>query len=41
MAGELLIAGRVGAVGEEIRRVRAEARARRGWMFDTYLLRTP
>jgi precorrin-6A synthase len=41
MAGELLIAGRVGAVGEEIRRVRAEARARRGWMFDTYLLRAP
>jgi precorrin-6A synthase len=36
---ELLISGRVADVGEEIARVRAEARTRKGWMFDTYLLR--
>ena len=26
-------------VGDQIVRVRAEARERKGWMFDTYLLR--
>ncbi len=36
---ELLIAGTVGEVGEEIFRRRAEARARHGWIMDTYLLR--
>jgi precorrin-6A synthase len=36
---EILIAGTIGERGQEIRRVRAEARARKGWMFDTYLLR--
>ncbi|MCV7280765.1 precorrin-6A synthase (deacetylating) [Mycolicibacterium flavescens] len=37
---ELLMAGTVGAVGEEIVRVRADARARHGWIMDTYLLRS-
>ena len=36
---ELLIAGPLAEVGGEIVRVRAEAKARKGWMFDTYLLR--
>ncbi|KNY21171.1 precorrin-6A synthase (deacetylating) [Methylobacterium sp. ARG-1] len=36
---EILIAGRLGTVGDEIRRVRAEARARHGWIMDIYLLR--
>ena len=36
---EILIAGRLVEVREEIARVRAEARERKGWMFDTYLLR--
>ncbi|WP_028066896.1 precorrin-6A synthase (deacetylating) [Solirubrobacter soli] len=36
---EILIAGRLSEVADEIVRVRAEARARKGWMFDTYLLR--
>ena len=35
---EILVAGRLGDVGEEIRRVRAEARARHGWIMDIYLL---
>jgi precorrin-6A synthase len=38
---ELLMAGTVGEVGEQIVRARAEARARRGWIMDTYLLRSP
>jgi precorrin-6A synthase len=37
---ELLIAGIVGEVGEKIATVRAEARARHGWIMDTYLLRS-
>lgn len=37
---ELLIAGTVGEVGEQITSVRAEARARHGWIMDTYLLRS-
>ncbi|WP_027006893.1 precorrin-6A synthase (deacetylating) [Conexibacter woesei] len=41
MPGELLISGRVGDVGEEIAATRARAKDERGWMFDTYLLRTP
>lgn len=36
---ELLIAGTVGEVGSRIVSLRAEARARHGWIMDTYLLR--
>ena len=36
---EILIAGPLRAVEDEIERVRAAARQRKGWMFDTYLLR--
>jgi len=36
---EILIAGPVGEVADEIERVRGEARARKGWIMDTYLLR--
>lgn len=37
---EILIAGTVGEVGDEIARVREEARERIGWIMDIYLLRT-
>lgn len=37
---EILVVGRVGEVGEQIVQARAEARARRGWIMDTYLLRS-
>ncbi len=36
---EILVAGAVEDVGDEIERVRHEARARKGWIMDTYLLR--
>ena len=36
---ELLVAGTVGEVGERITAMRADARARHGWIMDTYLLR--
>jgi len=36
---EILIAGPVGEVADEIVRVRGEARERKGWIMDTYLLR--
>ena len=36
---EILISGPLAEVADEIVRVRAEARSRKGWMFDTYLLR--
>jgi precorrin-6A synthase len=36
---ELLMAGAVGDVGDRIAALRAEARARHGWIMDTYLLR--
>jgi precorrin-6A synthase len=36
---ELLVAGTVGEVGTHIAALRAEARARHGWIMDTYLLR--
>jgi precorrin-6A synthase len=36
---ELLVSGTVGEVGEQIVTMRAEARARHGWIMDTYLLR--
>jgi len=38
-ADELLVAGRLGEVADEIEALRAEARARKGWIMDTYLLR--
>lgn len=36
---ELLVSGRLSEVAERIRRIRAEARARHGWIMDTYVLR--
>jgi precorrin-6A synthase len=36
---EILISGRLEDVGDRIARARAEARARKGWIMDTYLLR--
>jgi len=36
---ELLVSGEIGLVAEEIERSRAEARERKGWIMDTYLLR--
>jgi precorrin-6A synthase len=36
---EILISGTIGECGETIAEVRTAARARKGWMFDTYLLR--
>jgi precorrin-6A synthase len=36
---ELLVAGTVGDVGARIAALRADARARHGWIMDTYLLR--
>jgi precorrin-6A synthase len=38
---EILLAGTVGEAGEQIRAARSEARARKGWIMDTYLLRRP
>ena len=37
---ELLVSGTVGEVGAKIAELRAEARARHGWIMDTYLLRS-
>jgi precorrin-6A synthase len=36
---ELLVSGPLAEAGPEIQRVRAQARARKGWIMDTYLLR--
>ena len=36
---ELLVAGTIGEVGEQIEQLRAEAREQHGWIMDTYLLR--
>lgn len=36
---EILVAGPLAEVADEIERVRAAARERKGWIFDTYLLR--
>jgi precorrin-6A synthase len=36
---ELLVAGPLAEAGREIVRVRARARAQKGWIMDTYLLR--
>ncbi|OBG23028.1 precorrin-6A synthase (deacetylating) [Mycobacterium sp. 852002-51057_SCH5723018] len=38
-ADELLVTGAVGEVGPRVVAARAEARARHGWIMDTYLLR--
>ena len=37
---ELLVSGTVGEVGTRIAALRADARARHGWIMDTYLLRS-
>jgi precorrin-6A synthase len=39
MPGEILISGKVRDVTARIREARADARAQRGWIMDTYLLR--
>jgi precorrin-6A synthase len=36
---EMLVSGPLAEVSDHIQQVRAEARKRKGWMFDTYLLR--
>jgi precorrin-6A synthase len=36
---EILISGTIAQCGLEIKRAREEARRRKGWVFDTYLLR--
>ncbi|NUR99455.1 MAG: precorrin-6A synthase (deacetylating), partial [Kribbellaceae bacterium] len=38
---ELLISGPLHEVAPEIEKLRAEARERKGWIMDTYLLRRP
>jgi precorrin-6A synthase len=38
---EILISGRLGDVGAEIEKTREEARRKKGWIMDTYLLRKP
>ena len=38
-ADELLVAGPLAEVADEIRRVRAQARKRKGWIMDSYVLR--
>jgi precorrin-6A synthase len=39
MDDEILVSGRVKDVGPEIERLRREARERKGWIMDAYLLR--
>jgi precorrin-6A synthase len=36
---EILVSGKLAEVADEIRAVRGEARTRKGWIMDTYLLR--
>jgi precorrin-6A synthase len=36
---EILVAGALGDVSEKIQRIRNEARSRKGWIMDAYLLR--
>jgi precorrin-6A synthase len=36
---EILVSGRLSEVSDRIEELRAEARARKGWIMDTYLLR--
>ncbi|MER9966909.1 precorrin-6A synthase (deacetylating) [Mesorhizobium sp. M0060] len=38
---EIVVSGRIGDVGDEIARTREEARRKKGWIMDTYLLRKP
>ena len=38
---EILVAGKLREVIDEIERVREAARERKGWIMDTYLLRKP
>jgi precorrin-6A synthase len=38
---EILVAGRLGAVMDEIVRLRTEAQARHGWIMDTYMMVRP
>ncbi|UCI09930.1 precorrin-6A synthase (deacetylating) [Mesorhizobium sp. B1-1-8] len=38
---EIILSGRLGDVGAEIEKIREEARRRKGWIMDTYLLRKP
>jgi precorrin-6A synthase len=38
-ADEILVCGPIAEAAERIERVRAEARERKGWIMDTYLLR--
>ena len=38
-ADEILVSGNLEKCGPEIEKIRAEARARHGWIMDTYLLR--
>jgi len=38
---EILVSGKVAEVASQIEAVRSEARARKGWIMDTYLLRRP
>ncbi|MEV7955345.1 precorrin-6A synthase (deacetylating) [Streptomyces sp. NPDC087532] len=38
-ADEILVSGRLAEVSDRIEELRAEARARKGWIMDTYLLR--
>lgn len=40
-ADEIVISGRIGDVGDEIVSTREEARRKKGWIMDTYLLRKP
>ncbi len=39
MDDEILVSGRVQDVGEEIARLRRDARERKGWIMDAYILR--
>ncbi|WP_197673158.1 SAM-dependent methyltransferase [Pseudomonas oryzae] len=36
---EVLVAGKLGEVADDIQRLRAELRERHGWIMDSYLLR--
>ena len=40
-ADEVLVSGRLPDVIDDIRRIRREGKARKGWIMDTYLLRRP
>jgi precorrin-6A synthase len=41
MSGELLVRGKLRDVTQRIQTARSEARTKRGWIMDTYLLRQP